>query len=200
MPKPVSPFPYGPLLLGTGLFVLAGGGLALALTMRRRQESLAASNGTPPALPAPAQPAATAPSSPPRPSSPPASSPPKPRPDPGSQFDLTPRDIRKMAENAVVPTPQQPSAPAASPPVDPARTLRQGMKGDDVRGVQLLLIALGHNIEADGDFGPKTAAAVRVVQQQAGLKSIDGIVGPATRAALQAAYKQLLVNSGAKPL
>lgn len=64
------------------------------------------------------------------------------------------------------------------------RTLRRGMRGEDVRGLQKLLIGAGHLVGgADGIFGPKTQAAVRKLQAQLGL-SADGVVGPATHAAI----------------
>jgi hypothetical protein len=64
------------------------------------------------------------------------------------------------------------------------RTLRQGMRGEDVRGLQKILIGAGHLAGgADGVFGPKTDVAVRKLQAQLRL-SVDGIVGPATHAAI----------------
>jgi putative chitinase len=62
------------------------------------------------------------------------------------------------------------SAPAKS------RTLRKGMKGDDVAKMQK---ALG--ITADGDFGFGTQTSVKKWQKLNGLVA-DGIVGPATQA------------------
>lgn len=56
--------------------------------------------------------------------------------------------------------------------------LRQGAAGEDVRVLQR---ALG--ITADGDFGPKTKAAVEAFQRSHGLVA-DGIVGPKTWAVL----------------
>lgn len=56
------------------------------------------------------------------------------------------------------------------------RTLRKGMKGDDVAKMQA---AIG--ISADGDFGPGTLVAVKKWQKLNGLVA-DGIVGPATQA------------------
>jgi len=58
----------------------------------------------------------------------------------------------------------------------PARTLRKGMKGDDVKKMQK---AIG--VAADGDFGPGTLVAVKKWQKLNGLVA-DGIVGPATQA------------------
>jgi peptidoglycan hydrolase-like protein with peptidoglycan-binding domain len=57
--------------------------------------------------------------------------------------------------------------------------LRQGDSGLAVQEIQNILPPL----LADGDFGPKTAAAVQVFQQHKGLAA-DGIVGPETWAAL----------------
>jgi putative chitinase len=57
-----------------------------------------------------------------------------------------------------------------------SRTLRKGMKGDDVAAMQK---ALG--IGADGDFGFGTLTAVKKWQKINGLVA-DGIVGPATQA------------------
>jgi len=65
------------------------------------------------------------------------------------------------------------SKPAASTSV---RTLRKGMKGDDVAKMQK---ALG--ITADGDFGFGTQTAVKKWQKTNGLVA-DGIVGPKTQA------------------
>lgn len=57
-----------------------------------------------------------------------------------------------------------------------ARTLRKGMKGDDVAKMQK---AIG--VAADGDFGFGTLTAVKKWQKLNGLTA-DGIVGPATQA------------------
>jgi chitosanase len=57
------------------------------------------------------------------------------------------------------------------------------MQGEDVRAVQQALKAKGAALDADGVFGNDTAAAVSAFQAAQGLKA-DGIVGPATRAAL----------------
>jgi hypothetical protein len=65
------------------------------------------------------------------------------------------------------------------------RRLRRGMQGEDVRGLQKILIGarLLPAGGADGVFGPKTEAAVRALQARLGL-AVDGIVGPATHAAI----------------
>jgi murein L,D-transpeptidase YcbB/YkuD len=58
------------------------------------------------------------------------------------------------------------------------RVMRKGNKGPDVVALQ---VALG--IVADGDFGPKTDAAVRLFQADQGLV-VDGLAGVITRRAL----------------
>lgn len=57
--------------------------------------------------------------------------------------------------------------------------LQSGAAGQDVRTVQGLLRARGHNITIDGVFGTATKAAVITLQSGKGLTA-DGIVGPAT--------------------
>lgn len=66
--------------------------------------------------------------------------------------------------------------PASKPAPTKARTLRRGMKGDDVKRMQK---AIG--VTADGDFGFGTLTAVKKWQKLNGLVA-DGIVGPATQA------------------
>ncbi len=65
-------------------------------------------------------------------------------------------------------------------------TLRQGSKGAAVTQLQNLLRNRGFSVAADGDFGPKTLAAVKSFQASRGLAA-DGIVGPKTWAALRTA-------------
>ena len=57
------------------------------------------------------------------------------------------------------------------------------LRGEDVRAVQEALAAKGHDLEADGVFGPGTRGAVVRFQEAEGLKP-DGLVGPATRSRL----------------
>lgn len=64
------------------------------------------------------------------------------------------------------------------------RTIRRGAQGEDVRAMQLALVAMGYNPgECDGLFGKKTEAALRLFQKAQGL-TVDGICGPKTWAAL----------------
>jgi putative chitinase len=63
--------------------------------------------------------------------------------------------------------------------------LREGSTGDQVIELQTRLKELGFDPGVvDGDFGPKTTAAVRDFQRSKGLED-DGVVGPQTLAALQ---------------
>jgi chitosanase len=57
------------------------------------------------------------------------------------------------------------------------------LQGDAVRALQLALVNAGIQVDVDGTFGAATDTAVRQFQQQQNLKP-DGVVGPATRAAL----------------
>jgi len=57
------------------------------------------------------------------------------------------------------------------------------MTGEDVRELQHALAVLGIPVDPDGVFGPGTNTAIIQFQDANGL-SADGIVGPATRAAL----------------
>ena len=77
---------------------------------------------------------------------------------------------------------------AADPLFDGSRLLSVGARGADVRRLQVVLNELGISSgPADGIFGRLTAAAVRGFQLDVGI-SADGLVGPATRVALDARY------------
>ena len=64
------------------------------------------------------------------------------------------------------------------------QSVRQGSNGSQVSTVQRALGKLGHELEVDGKFGPKTDAAVRAFQREQGLQ-VDGIVGRQTLGALR---------------
>jgi N-acetyl-anhydromuramyl-L-alanine amidase AmpD len=63
--------------------------------------------------------------------------------------------------------------------------VKRGSRGESVRDLQKLLQAKGHYTGAalDGVFGPKTEAAVKAFQLQAGI-GVDGKAGPVTWAEL----------------
>ena len=79
------------------------------------------------------------------------------------------------------------STSAAYPAATKAPELRIMRKGDVGSAVEFLQQKLRQSgaigLISDGDFGDRTQAAVRFLQSKAGLK-VDGIVGPATWAAL----------------
>lgn len=61
--------------------------------------------------------------------------------------------------------------------------VRLGSVGASVTKLQQLLSDIGYQITADGRFGPRTEAVLKVAQAKLGLKA-DGIGGPKTWAAL----------------
>lgn len=78
-----------------------------------------------------------------------------------------------------------PGTPTTNTPLG-TRLLKRGMKGDDVKAMQELLLQLGYALPkygADGDFGAETEKAVKAFQKDEGLKE-DGKYGDKTHAAL----------------
>ena len=67
--------------------------------------------------------------------------------------------------------------------LQPWPLVQQNDKGHPVPSLQYLLRQRGHVVTVDGDFGPRTDAAVRAFQQEKNL-AVDGIVGPLTWQAL----------------
>jgi hypothetical protein len=107
---------------------------------------------------------------------------PKRKPDPNLDMPSFRASVAAIMAGAV-PTP--PLIPAAEPPRAngaPSRsTLRRGSKGVLVETLQKRL-----GLFVDGDFGPRTEAAVREFQRRQQIVP-DGIVGPKTWAALDTA-------------
>lgn len=65
-----------------------------------------------------------------------------------------------------------------------SKTLRQGMRSDEVRALQEQLKANGADIGVDGIFGKDTLKAVKEFQKSQGL-DVDGLVGKDTRKAFE---------------
>lgn len=66
------------------------------------------------------------------------------------------------------------------------------MTGDDVRWIQAVLRKLGYTLyctQVDGSYGPNTKKEVEIFQADHGL-TVDGSVGPATRALLKELWEQ----------
>jgi peptidoglycan hydrolase-like protein with peptidoglycan-binding domain len=64
--------------------------------------------------------------------------------------------------------------------------LKRGSSGLPVRRTQKRMSLVGYNVGGvDGRYGPKTEAAVKTLQQQRSVP-VDGIVGPATWAIIDA--------------
>ena len=82
------------------------------------------------------------------------------------------------------PAPEPGPTPEPAPEGDPLLVL--GDSGADVEELQHRLAGLGYVLEADGDFGPITEAAVEGFQLARGIED-DGMVGPVTWAELAAA-------------
>lgn len=81
-------------------------------------------------------------------------------------------------EKAVASTPAKPT----NKPVQ-KRTLKIGMKGEDVKALQNALSKLRFSVEVDGDFGKRTESAVKAFQMAKRLEQ-DGVAGPKTLSAL----------------
>lgn len=95
------------------------------------------------------------------------------KPDPSFEMGPFRARVVGLISGSIRPRPPIPATDALDRP-----TLRRGARGNAVKEIQAKL-----GVEVDGDFGPKTEAAVRQFQRSRGLVP-DGIVGPMTWAAL----------------
>lgn len=92
---------------------------------------------------------------------------------------------------------QYESAPAPKPSLLGTRLLRRGMRGDDVKELQTLLLRLGYALPkygADGDFGSETRSALKQFQKVACIE-VDGVYGENSHAALMRAISDLQGDS-----
>jgi peptidoglycan hydrolase-like protein with peptidoglycan-binding domain len=100
------------------------------------------------------------------------------------QHDLTVDGIAGPATCAALESGEVPMRASAEDAAPRLLRLRVPLlQGDDVRAVQQALMQTGASITVDGVFGPGMDRAVKQFQAQRNLRA-DGIVGPATRAAL----------------
>ena len=94
------------------------------------------------------------------------------------------------------PAPEPEPEPAPEPEPEPPADLRRGSSGDRVHALQADLGAGGYWCGTpDGGFGHLTEQAVYAVQKTHGL-SRDGIVGPATLAALATGHRPAPAGGG----
>jgi Putative peptidoglycan binding domain len=94
---------------------------------------------------------------------------------------VTTPTVTHPATTASVPTNTTPAVAA------PSQTLSPGDTGEQVKTLQRALASLGYSAGTpDGDYGPTTQFAVEKFQLAHNLAA-DGVVGPATLAALQKA-------------
>ena len=76
--------------------------------------------------------------------------------------------------------------------------VKEGVRGDDVRRVQILLISGGYlKGEADGVCGKDTVAAIKAFQEKAGI-AVDGVCGQATFELLEKMAKETEAAEAAK--
>lgn len=93
--------------------------------------------------------------------------------------------VKEILNGRHVPLPVAHAGGAATPAAQ--GLIVEGMVGGQVTLIQQLINGLGYRLDSDGVFGPNTLSAVQAFQHDHGLVA-DGIVGPATQAALSAAY------------
>ena len=92
-------------------------------------------------------------------------------------------NVVKTFGTAIAPAPKPSSK---CPYSEPAKTIRFGAKGNNVKWLQWHLNQLGEKLTIDGDFGVLVKAAVLRFQKKQKLTQ-DGIVGAKTRTALKKA-------------
>jgi peptidoglycan hydrolase-like protein with peptidoglycan-binding domain len=115
----------------------------------------------------------------------------------GNVSDSCKRVARSMSTSGLLGF-GRPRYDGISPPGNGSpRTLAIGARGEDVKGLQTILAGAGLLPASgiDGDFGPKTKAAVIEFQRQLGVTA-DGIVGPVTHAAIDALFRFLAASEG----
>ncbi len=175
--------------VGTTAFLLAGL-LLSGCTTGDAGAPGALGAGTPTAgRPSPSPTAAPSDDARPEPSATPAPVPTaEPTPAEPSPTEPAPADPAPAPPPAPEPAPTAAPEPAPVEPPEPA-ALRRGDEGEAVLALQQRLAELGYFLTTtDGRFGAGTQQAVWALQKAAGLGR-DGLVGPATQAALDAGVR-----------
>ena len=102
------------------------------------------------------------------------------------EFMGTPDDARQLTAEVGGGTASTVTSTVTQGPSGGRPTLERGASGPDVRALQERLNAHGAQLGVDGDFGAHTEEAVKAFQSSHALTA-DGVVGPRTWAALEAA-------------
>jgi murein L,D-transpeptidase YcbB/YkuD len=106
-------------------------------------------------------------------------------------FSTTSRSRASTPSTSGRSTPTRSPRPKAVPVQIPTTTFKLGDHGPQVRALQRALASLGYSTGGiDGHYGAVTMRALAGFQRAKGLTA-DGILGPATRAALTRAVNQL---------
>ena len=171
--SPSSPRPAGPRSGIAGVALVLGAGLAIAATATLALRSFDVAADSSVAVPGPPTSLDTEPVG----------------------VTSTSAPTTTAAPTTTPPTTAAPTTTTAPPPPPPP-SYRTGDSGPEVAAIQQRLLELNFWVPAaDGNYGSVTAQAVMAFQKWAGL-SRDGIAGPATLAALQAATPAVPLEGG----
>ncbi|GAB3623066.1 hypothetical protein GCM10027418_11480 [Mariniluteicoccus endophyticus] len=96
-------------------------------------------------------------------------------------------ELRRVTGGKGPTTPPKP--PTEKPDPKGFDVLRPGDRGDDVKGLQMLLNSNGARLAVDGSYGPATTDAVKDYQRRHRLE-VDGHAGPKTLAAITPTLKK----------
>jgi lysozyme len=98
-------------------------------------------------------------------------------------FRGTVEQLRALARTPIAPKPSPPARSWTKELIMELPVLRRGAKGSQVTVLQGLLNARGQKLAEDGDYGPRTEAAVKAEQRE-GHIGVDGVAGQHTYSVL----------------